>query len=240
MPIRKRLKKYFFRGLAVLLPTIATIMIFVWGFQFIQGKISIHINRALVWLTMLIEGLDYGDAVTRQPFEAFWIHGWGQIAGFVLAVVLVCVVGAVLASVVGRTLWRAVENLITRAPIIRKVYPYIKQLTDFIFTEDTQREQMFLKVVVVEFPRKGVWALGMVTGSGLRQVSEKFATEFLTVLVPTTPSPVTGFTVIIPKEETIELDMTVEEAFRFIFTGGVIIPENQKAASASPSGNPVE
>jgi uncharacterized membrane protein len=116
------------------------------------------------------------------------------------------------------------------------VYPYIKQLTDFIFTEDTQREQMFLKVVAVEYPRKGLWSLGMITGSGLKQVNDKFQKEIVTVLVPTTPSPVTGFAVMVPKEEIIELDMTVEEAFRFIFTGGVIIPDSQKMNDAVPQG----
>ena len=79
-------------------------------------------------------------------------------------------------------------------------------------------------MVAVEYPRKGAWTIGMVTGSGLKEISKTLKKEYLTVLVPTSPTPFTGFITIVPKEEVIELSITVEDAIRFIVSGGVISP----------------
>ncbi len=232
-----RLKSYFFRGLAVLLPTILTIGIFVWGYQFIQGKIGIHINRGLVRLTMFSQGLEWNadsSEIAKQTWRNFWIDGWGSIAGFLIALIAVCVVGAILASVVGRTLWRMVEKFIMNTPVLSKVYPYVKQITDFLFAQEERDKLTFSRVVAVEYPRKGIWSLGLVTGSGLTKVVDNVRKEFLTVLIPTSPTPFTGFVIMAPKEQTIDLDMTIEEAFRFTVSGGVITPAQKQNVAALP------
>ncbi len=225
-----RFKSYFLRGLAVLLPTILTIWIFVWGYSFIQDNISIHINQGLVWLTVLAQGLDYQDEVAREVWEKFWLKGWHSIAGFLIALVSVCVLGAILASVVGRALWRMIEKFIMNTPFLRRVYPYIKQITDFLLTQEEQKK-MFSRVVAVEYPRKGIWSIGFVTGSGIEKVVENVKKEFLTVLIPTSPTPFTGFVIMVPKKQTIELDMTIEEALRFAVSAGVIAPDRERAAA---------
>jgi len=230
MWITKKFKSYFLRGLAVLLPTMLTIWIFVWGFRFIQENISIHINRGLVWLTMFIQRLDWQDLAARQELEKFWIEGWGSIAGFAIALIAVCIVGAVLASVVGKTLWRMVEKFIMKAPFLRQVYPYIKQITDFLFTEQ-EKKDLFSRVVAVEYPRKGIWSMGLVTGSGLKKIVDNAEKEFVTILIPTSPTPFTGFVIMVPKEDTIDLDITIEQALRFAVSGGVIAPDNNRTAS---------
>ena len=153
----------------------------------------------------------------------------GSIAGFIIALAVVLVVGALLASVVGKTLWRTVEKFIMNTPFLRQVYPYIKQVTDFLFTQQ-QQKTMFSRVVAVEYPRKGVWSMGLVTGGGLKKVIDKVEKEFLTILIPTSPTPFTGFVIMVPKEQTIDLDMTVEEAIRFSISAGVITPQQEKAA----------
>ena len=136
MPSKGRFKIYFLRGLAVLLPTIVTIWIFVWGYNFIQDNISIHINRGLVRLTMLVQGLDWSDKAARQEWNAFWIDGWGSVAGFLVALVAVFIVGAVFASVVGKTLWKMVEKFILNTPFLKQVYPYVKQITEFLLSPE--------------------------------------------------------------------------------------------------------
>jgi uncharacterized membrane protein len=83
---------------------------------------------------------------------------------------------------------------------------------------------MFTRVVAVEYPRKGVWSIGLVTGTGLKKIEENVEKEFLTVFIATTPSPLTGFLVIVPKDEVMDLDMPIEEAFQFIISAGVITP----------------
>lgn len=229
MSVARRFKNYFLRGLAVLLPTIVTIWIFTWGYTFIQENISIHISRGLVRLIMFIQG--EGGIPKDRLIEIFVEGAAGSVIGFLIALVAVCIVGALLASVVGRAVWRMIENFIMSAPILRRVYPYVKQVTDFVLTPEEQAK-LFSKVVAVEYPRKGIWAIGFVTGSGLRKIEDDVERELLTVLVPTSPTPVTGFVIIVPKEQTIALDMTIEEAFRFIISAGVIATDNQRMSAA--------
>ena len=226
MHLTSGFKSYFLRGLAVLVPTILTIWIFIWGYNFIQDKISVHINWGLVWLTMKVKGLDWADENLRQIWAGFWVDGWGSVAGFVIALVAVCIVGMILASVVGRSLWHYIERLIMNAPFLRRVYPYIKQITDFLLAQNS-KNQLFLRVVGVEYPRKGIWAIGMVTGQGLPGLAKNFGKEFLTVLIPTSPTPFTGFVILVPKEDTIDLDISVEEALRIIISAGVIGPSTK-------------
>jgi uncharacterized membrane protein len=153
-------------------------------------------------------------------------------AGFLIALLIVCIVGALLASVVGRSLWRMVENFIMNTPFLRRVYPYIKQITDFVLTQEEQKK-MFSRVVAVEYPRKGIWSVGFVTGSGIEKVVNNVKKEFLTILIPTSPTPFTGFVIMVPKKQTIELDMTVEEALRFTVSAGVIAPSRAREAALS-------
>ena len=230
MPITKRLKSYFFRGLAVLLPAIVTIWILAWGYTFIQENVGVYINRGLVRLTMLVKGLDWHNESVREVWSDFWIRGWGSVIGFLIALVGVCLLGALLASVVGRAVWRLIERFIMNTPLLKRVYPYVKQVTDFLLTQDKQKK-LFSRVVAVEYPRKGIWSIGFVTGSGLKKVVDNVEKEFLTTLIPNSPAPVTGYVIMIPKEQTIALDMTVEEAFRFAISAGVITPSSQQVAA---------
>ena len=219
-----RFRVYFLRGLAVLLPTIVTIWIFLWGYKFIQENISVYINRGIVRLVMFLQG-DH-QYLTKEDMFKFWVEGWGSIAGFLIALIVVCIVGAMVASVVGRTLWRMVESFIMNTPFLRQVYPYVKQITDFLLKPEEQ-EKFFSRVVLVEYPRKGLWSIGMVTGSGIKKIVDEAEKEFLTVFIATTPSPVTGFVILVPKDEVIDAGMTIEDALRFIVSGGVISPRSQ-------------
>ncbi len=224
MLISKRFKSYFLRGLAVLLPTIVKIGIFVWGYKFIQDNISRHIAAGLNWLIVFTAG----KAFVEDHLDGRAMGIALSAAGFLVALFIVFVVGALLASVVGRSLWRMVEKFIMNTPFLRQVYPYVKQITDFFLTQKEQK-RMFSRVVAVEYPRKGIWSMGMVTGSGLKKVVDSVEKEFLTILIPTSPTPFTGFVIMVPKEQTIELDMTIEEALRFAVSAGVIAPGNEQA-----------
>jgi len=225
MSVTRRLRNYFFRGLAVLLPTILTIWFFVWGYTFIQNNISSHIRDGLRELLRKVAGGDFVDSLAER-----WLNMALSAAGFLIALLIVCIVGALLASVVGRSLWRMIENFIMNTPLLRRVYPYVKQVTDFLLTQEEQKK-MFSRVVAVEYPRKGIWSVGFVTGSGIQRVVDNVKKEFLTVLIPTSPTPFTGFVIMVPKKQTIELDMTVEEALRFTVSAGVIAPGSEHPAA---------
>ncbi len=232
MSVTRHFRSYFFRGLAVLLPTILTIWIFVWGYTFIQDNISSHIRDGLDWLTRKAVGNEFVD----KNLAAQWWNIALSAAGFLIALLAVCIVGALLASVVGKSLWRMVEKFIMNTPFLRRVYPYVKQITDFLLAREEQK-RLFSMVVAVEYPRKGIWSVGFVTGSGLERIVNNVKKEFVTVLIPTSPTPFTGFIIMVPKKQTIELDMTIEEALRFTISGGVITPALKQELTALPESD---
>lgn len=199
-----------------MLPTVLTIWIFIWGYHFISETISAHIKRGIALLIKLAGG-------SEEMLKNYWIDSGLSLVGFLIALGLVYVMGMLLASVIGRALWRQIENFIMRTPLLNQVYPHIKQITDFFFKQE-EAKKLFSKVVAVEYPRKGVWSVGLVTGTGLNKIIERSGKELLTVFIATTPSPITGFVTIVPKEDVVDLDMTIEEAFRFIISAGLIAP----------------
>ena len=221
----RNFRSYFFRGMAALLPTILTIWIFVQCYIFIQDKVSIHINRGLVHLILLIT-----DNWEENFLVDFWVDGPGRITGFFIAIIGVCFIGAFLASVMGRTLWHFIEKNLMRVPLVSKVYPYIKQVTDFFLAKKSLE---FSKVVAFEYPRKETWSVGLVTGQGLKKVASETRKDFVTVFVPTSPTPFTGYVIMVPRDETIELEMSIEEALRFVISAGVITPAEHLAFEAS-------
>lgn len=258
----KNFRTYFFRGIAALLPTVLTIWIFIQCYGFIGNNIATPINQGIVKILVLStdwypvsyeEKLSYAHAnypeITSQPEllnekisedsfiqevrikkgEDHWVSGSSQFAGFLIAIIGVCFLGAFLASFVGRRLWHMIEKAIGNIPLVRKVYPYIKEITEFFLAK---KKMAFNNVVAIQYPRKGVWSVALVTGTGLKKVANEIGKEVLTVFVPTSPTPFTGYVIMTLKEETIDLDMTVEEAMRFTISGGVITPAEQAAFEA--------
>jgi uncharacterized membrane protein len=109
-------------------------------------------------------------------------------------------------------------------PVVKQVYPYVKQVVDFLFSDDSPME--FNRVVALEYPRKGLWSVGFVTGDSLRTLRESSG-KAVSVFIPSSPTPFTGYTITVPVEELIEMPISVEEAIRFAISGGVLIPDHQ-------------
>ncbi|AQQ09507.1 hypothetical protein L21SP3_01312 [Sedimentisphaera cyanobacteriorum] len=216
MRVFRDIRNYFLRGVAALLPTILTFWLFVQFYLFIQENLSRHINGFIVKLIIWA-----GSDQPREELVEFWVNGKGQTAGFLVIFIVVCFLGAFLASVVGKTIWKYFENLAARAPIVRNIYPNIKQVTDSVFS---QHSIAFKKVVAVEYPRAGIWSVGMVTGSGIKQVTASLDMDLVSIFIPSSPTPFTGYVIMVPAGSVIDLDMTVEEALRFTISGGVITP----------------
>jgi uncharacterized membrane protein len=193
----------------------------------IEQEAALEFNSAALQLKIREE--ETIDGAQKALAEKYWVNGPGQITGFIVVFVGVCFLGAFLASVAGRTIWHTLEKMLMNAPFVKQVYPYIKQVTDFMLTK---KQLAFSKVVAIQYPRKGVWSLGLVTGTGLKKIVGKIEKDFLTVFVPSSPTPFTGYVIMTPKDETIEVEMTVEEALRFTISGGVITPAEHKAFKA--------
>jgi uncharacterized membrane protein len=144
------------------------------------------------------------------------------LAVFILTLYLL---GKFLAAGIGRWTWAAFEALIHRLPLIRNVYSSVKQVTDFVFSE---QEIEFNRVVAVEYPRKGIWSIGFVTGESMLDIRSAANEPVLSVLMPTSPMPATGFTVTVRKSETIDLDITIDQAIQFVVSCGVVVPSQQR------------
>lgn len=148
------------------------------------------------------------------------------LAIFILALYLL---GKFLAAGVGKFFWNQFERAIHRLPVIRNVYSSVKQVTDFLFSE---RDVEYTRVVAVEYPRKGVWSLGMVTGESMLDIRGAANEPVLSLLIPTSPAPFTGFTITVKKSETVDLNLTIDQAFQFIVSCGVVIPPEQLSSLA--------
>ena len=144
-----------------------------------------------------------------------------------------CAYGALfLASLIGKATWRIIERLLYRIPIIKAVYPNVKQVTDFLLTERTLQ---FSGVVAVQYPRKGLWSLGLVTGPPMRSLQQAAGEELMTVFIPSSPTPVTGYVITVARSDVIELGLTMDEAMRYSISAGVIKPERETLDQAAGS-----
>jgi uncharacterized membrane protein len=160
-------------------------------------------------------------------------HPWMNLLGLVVAAIIVYICGRLVGGFLGRSIYRRLEQLLVAVPVISKVYPYIKQLVDFLFSESDSPK--FSGVVAVEYPRKGIWSVGFRTGDSLKSIAEKIP-DSITIFIPSSPTPFTGYTITVPKKDTIDLPLTVEEAIRFAVSGGVLIPDHQvKFGKSNPS-----
>jgi uncharacterized membrane protein len=129
--------------------------------------------------------------------------------------------GKFLAAGVGRFFWNQMERLIHRVPLVSNVYSSIKQVTDFLFSEP---EMQYTRVVAIEYPRKGLWTLGFVTGEGMHDIQSAVDEPILSAFVPHSPMPFTGFAISVKKSETIELNISVDQAIQWVVSCGVVIP----------------
>ncbi|TWT88228.1 hypothetical protein Mal64_17070 [Pseudobythopirellula maris] len=162
----------------------------------------------------------YGAYVNKT-----WLQPWLVVPVFLsVFLLLLYVLGKFLAAGIGRFFWNRFELVITRLPLVSNVYSSVKQVTDFIFTDP---DLGFTRVVAVEYPRKGVWTVAFVTGDSLLDIESAANESVMTVLIPTSPMPFTGFTITVKKSETVDLNLTMDQAFQFVVSCGVVVPPHQ-------------
>jgi uncharacterized membrane protein len=141
--------------------------------------------------------------------------------GIILSLLLLFLTGVLVKNLFGGQIVAGIESLVRRIPVVGAVYGGAKSFSETVLTD---KGQSFKQVVMVEFPRKGVFSIGFITSEDLEEVQAKTAQDVTCVFVPTTPNPTTGFIVLVPKDEVVRLDMTVDEAFKMLLTLGVVVP----------------
>ena len=231
-------KRLFLRGLALLLPTVLTILILVKAYHFVDEYVIRHVNGGI---QQVLENVGFDEVFgPKDPEKAPQVPPNGQVGpwvgvpmrfffyrvlGFLVSILFVCMAGLLIGTLVGRRVWHAIESRLMRFPVIRFVYPFIRQVTDFVFSE---RKLAYRSVVVVEYPRKGVWSVGFLTGAGFPSLQKAVPHELVSVFVPSSPTPMTGYLIFVRAEDISPLDITVDEAFRLVVSGGVIKPGDQR------------
>lgn len=136
---------------------------------------------------------------------------------------------------IGRWFLRGFDAAILRIPVISKVYGGVKQVTDFAFSE---RQIEFNNVVAVQYPSKGLWSIGFVTGGSMRQLADlNDGEQMISVLMPTSPAPMTGFTISIKRKDTYDIDISVDEAIQFVVSCGVVVPPHQRVEGGDESSS---
>ncbi len=146
--------------------------------------------------------------------------------GVVLTIVILLVTGIVVANLVGRTLVRMGERLLARIPLVRSIYSGVKQVMETMFSDSGKS---FRNVVLIEYPRKGIWTLAFLTGEqGTRESEDKIGSRVSHIFVPTTPNPTSGFFLMVPTDDVLILEMSVDEGLKMIISAGVVLPSRKK------------
>lgn len=224
-------RRFFLGGLQALLPTLITLSVIVWVWDFLWQNLGRHIITAmkLGWVNIASTGL------LPAPPPGYFATNWTEdrfqtrVVGVVLAIVAVYIVGLVVGNLIGRTFWKLGERLVMKIPIVRAIYPPVKQVTDFVLAD--KDDQFRRSRVVAVRPHDGnIWSVGLVTGTGLSPLTSSTGEPMLTVFVPSSPTAFSGYVLIVPQSGVVELPMSVEEALRLLVSGGVL--SNEMTAGA--------
>lgn len=192
-----QLRTTFLRGIGVIIPVGLTYWFFQAFLNWVDGILSPVLDR---WIGRPIPGL-----------------------GFVTMIVLILLVGLLTRNLVGRLFFAWLENLLRSIPFVRSVYSAIKDLVGAFVPGGKGRT--FREVVMMEYPRKGLYCIGFVTNEMTYEADDRSLLEFLNVYIPNPPNPTSGFLVLIPKSEAIHLDLTIEEGLKLVLSGGIVLPE---------------
>jgi uncharacterized membrane protein len=194
-------KRYLIAGLLVWVPLVIT----VWVLSFLVGTL----DQSLLLLPHQWQ---------PESWLGFYIPGLGVL--LTLAVVLLT--GMLAANILGQRLVRIWEAFLARIPVVKSVYSSVKQVSDTLFSSSGEA---FRKALLVQYPRPGSWTIAFLTGAPGGEVASHLAGEYVSVYVPTTPNPTSGFFLMMPKRDVIELEMSVDAALKYIISMGVVPPE---------------
>ncbi|OIO60878.1 MAG: hypothetical protein COZ46_03055 [Verrucomicrobia bacterium CG_4_10_14_3_um_filter_43_23] len=201
----KSIRSSFFTGLLILLPLAATIFVV----KFLIESIGAPTSKLIFWFI---------DSSLR---DQIWFEGMLSIASIIIIVVFIAILGLLSKYFLGRLMMQLAEKVITSVPFVKTVYNTVKQIVD---TFSQQQKAVFQKTVLIEYPRPGVYALGFLTSTTKGEVQQKTGKVVVNVFVPTTPNPTSGFLLMLPEDEVIDLEMSVSDGMKVVISGGALVP----------------
>jgi uncharacterized membrane protein len=211
------LRQTLLTGLVVLLPLFITLWLLVVLFQLVDGAITPWVRTMLLFTQVAL--------FERPAFFSFM----APLIGIFITALLVYMAGLLSTNLLGVRLLAAFDALMLRIPVVRAVYGGSKQLLEAL---NPKGKKSFTRVVVVEYPRQGVYTIGFVTREEVRGLSNFGSEPMATVFLPTTPNPTSGWVAVLPSRELITLPLSVEEGVKLVVSGGIVVPERWEATPA--------
>ena len=185
----------------------------------------VPLGVTLLIIKLLVDVMDQILLLLPAPYRPVALFGfYVPGVGVVLALIVVLVTGVVVANLFGRKLVDIGERLVARIPLVRSIYSGVKQLLETVVSNNGS----FRKVVLIEYPRSGLWTVAFLTGEGQGEAQLKTGHDVINVYVPTTPNPTSGFFLMVPRKDVIELDMSVDEGLKMILSVGAVVPGAKK------------
>lgn len=216
------LKKYLLAGLLVWLPLAITVWVLIWLVGALDGVMS----AVLTTIGIMVPTAQTGEVIeTLRP-----LHG----LGVVVVVLVLILTGAMVSNVAGRWWVRQWDRLLSNIPIVKSIYTSIKKVSDTLFSSNGNA---FRKAVLVQFPLPGSWTIAFQTGSPAGEVAEHLGSDYMSVYVPTTPNPTSGYFLVVRRSEVRELDMSVDQALTYVISMGAVAPDAAAQAPGSSSSN---
>ena len=213
-----RLRGYFFAGMLVTAPIAITVYVALLLIRFVDEQVFALIPPQY-------------NPETYLPFSVPGI-------GVVLMLVILTLIGAVAAGYIGKMLLRLSDRLLNRMPVIRSIYGVAKQIVETVVSN---KSVAFREVVLIEYPRKGIWTIGFLTGRAIEPIADKIGqAELVNVFVPTTPNPTSGFLLFVPDSDIHRLPISVEDGIKLVISAGIVLPPGKRrpasgALTSSPS-----
>ncbi len=200
------IRKYFISGLVIFLPIALTVYLFYLAISFTDKFFREFFEKL---------GFSFGD-----------FYGLSIIIG----ISIIILIGFITTNFLGRKIHGFFEMIVLKLPFFKQVYPAVKEMAIFLFARE--RLSSFKQVVFVEYPRKGIYTMGFLTNDSSKEICDNVGKELCNVFVPSSPSPLTGFTILVPKKEIIYTQIKIEDAFKFIVSGGVVNPHEIVASGS--------
>jgi uncharacterized membrane protein len=213
-----RLRQYFITGLVVWLPMGVTVWVLLW----LVGILDAIFLGVLAAAEAMIPGL--------QPLADQVRHVPGL--GVILVAIGIFGTGVFVANMFGQWWLRQWDRMMTRIPVVRSIYSSVKQVSDTLFSGSGQA---FSKALLIQYPRQGAWTIAFLTGKPGGEVARHLDGDYLSVYVPTTPNPTSGFFLMVPRTDVVELKMSVDEALKYIISMGVVVPPAREPRPAEPA-----
>ena len=212
MPTKKRIQKLFVAGLLVWLPMVITVWMLLWMLRLVDS-IFIALVAALERFVSTLNGFSQ------------WVHSF---PGFGVAVLglMILLTGLLVSNIVGAWWLRQWDKMLVHIPVFRSIYSSVKQVSDTLFSGGGKA---FSKALLVQYPRPGSWTVAFLTGSPAEEINHLLPSEHVSIYVPTTPNPTSGYFLIVPRSDVIELNMSVDDALKYVISMGVVTPREAAA-----------